>query len=425
MLSSFIKCRRILRFVSSQQLMETRATLKSAQYRWFQKTKDDEKNEIEQKDKKKVDSIDQEKFKALTDHDEEKSKLQAAIDWVKKFGNFYWQGTKQMYYNVQKAQKLRREIAFRLFRRANRRETMFVNNVVIDIVKFIPAGTLFMLPGGTFTLPLLAYLFPVLMPSVYQHPDYLKRARKKHYIVRLKNSAIVVDEFMNMTSEILADPNQSEHHLEASLLQAMINNVRDSRTYDTGTKNFIRISTQVLHDLQKIDNNIHGLFHTKFTIGTQQGLIKGDLLKSMILFLMITKHEYNGISGVGARQVNAALTGSGSGAVHLPILKYFIMIWAEANYLTPEWVRIRGLKAYLQQIRYDDLYIRHFGVSHMTLEEIMQALYVRGFNVHEQGQMKFFSLNELQELMASWIQFTSKVKSDCLVVFAQTLLWWP
>jgi hypothetical protein len=359
----------------------------------------------------------------IVEDGQEKSSMTTAYEWFKKVSGFYWEGTKQMYRNVQQARKLRRDIAFRLFRRADRRETMFLHQVTIDLVKFVPAGTMFMLPGGTILLPLLAFLAPNLMPSVYQSPEYLNRSRKQHYEIRKENSTKVIDTFMRLTTEILADPSQSHHHTEAKFLQNLINKVRDARIYDTGTKNFILVSTETLNTLQELDKE-DGLFHTLFAFAKSNSRIDSDLLKDMTLFLLVSKHEAYGVSGVGSHQVKSALSGSGSGGIHLPIFKYMIMAWAETNFAF-NWVRQKGLRDYLEQIRNDDIYIHYFSIHNMTREEIMQALYMRGLNVHEQGQMKKFSLSELQELMTAWIQFSTKTKSESLIVFAQTMLWWP
>ncbi|KAL0487398.1 LETM1 domain-containing protein YLH47, mitochondrial [Acrasis kona] len=343
---------------------------------------------------------------------------------MRELTKFYWEGTKLWYGDVKKFNQLRKEIAYRNLRTADRRETMFLNNQTIDIFKMVPALTLFMIPFGTVLLPLYAYLFPVLLPSTFQSPALLKQSHKNHYKIRKIHSAMVIDSFLKMTNDLMEDPKQSHTHVEALKINTLINHVVDSRNYDTGTRNFIDVSVQVLKELQELDLNPDGLFNKQFSLSAPESIISANLLGHMVTFLMVTQHEYNGISCVGPKQVNAAISGIGSGAINLPLKRYTIMSWAKSPRFATEGIKRAGLKDYLEMMKYDDIYIKHFGVKQMTLWELLQALYVRGLNVHEQGDMKKFTVEELQELMSAWTQFSANVKSDSLKVFAQTLLWW-
>jgi hypothetical protein len=318
-------------------------------------------------------------------NDEQKT---TAYEWIKKMSNFYWQATKQMYQNVKKARNLRRDIAFRTFRRADRRETMFLNQVTIDLVKVIPVGTIGMLPGGTVTLPLLAWLLPTAMPSVYLTPEYIIKSRQKHYEIRKEHSTVIIDLFKKeLESLATTDPKDISEILLIFEKQESIE--------------------QTLSRLERFDN--YPMFE-KLSITS----IDNTLVKSMTKFLLVTRHEAYGISGVQRRQVNAALAGSGSGSLYLPVIQYSIMAWADTNFAF-KWVRVKAIRDYLEQVRNDDLYIRYFSVANMSPKELSQALYMRGFNIQDK--------KGLETVMTTWIQFSTQVKSESLKILALALVW--
>ncbi|PHR72830.1 MAG: hypothetical protein COA67_03780 [Lutibacter sp.] len=50
-------------------------------------------------------------------------------------------------------------------------EKLKVKSQLIDILKGIPAFTIFMLPGGALLLPLMIKLIPSLLPSAFREDD--------------------------------------------------------------------------------------------------------------------------------------------------------------------------------------------------------------------------------------------------------------
>lgn len=50
-------------------------------------------------------------------------------------------------------------------------EKLKVKNQLLDILKGMPAFTIFMLPGGALLLPLLIKLIPSLLPSAFREND--------------------------------------------------------------------------------------------------------------------------------------------------------------------------------------------------------------------------------------------------------------
>jgi hypothetical protein len=75
--------------------------------------------------------------------------------------------------DFKKANSLRKEISYRIFRRSTRREQIFLKRAYIDLFKFVPFIVIFMLPGATLFIPIIAYLFPFVLPSKLQPKNYL------------------------------------------------------------------------------------------------------------------------------------------------------------------------------------------------------------------------------------------------------------
>merc|ERR1712233_302707 len=87
----------------------------------------------------------------------------------------------------------------------------------------------------------------------------------------------------------------------------------------------------------------------------------------------------------------------------------------------PTKLRKNALRKYIEMIKADDYLIEDFSVYNLKSKEVMQALYVRGFNVY--GQRKF-AINEMQDLLKCWLEFSKHVKSETLFLLAPIILWW-
>ena len=105
--------------------------------------------------------------------------FQNLLKKIKQISLQYWEGCKLQIQDFKKANQLRKEISYRLFRRANRKELLFLNQAFYDFLKFVPFIVVFMLPGATLIIPGIAYFFPFVLPSRLQPKDYSVKIKKK------------------------------------------------------------------------------------------------------------------------------------------------------------------------------------------------------------------------------------------------------
>lgn len=72
---------------------------------------------------------------------------------------------------LRESKELLRLLSKSTHHKLNDEEKLKVKNQLIDMLKGIPAFTIFMLPGGALLLPLLIKLIPSLLPSAFREND--------------------------------------------------------------------------------------------------------------------------------------------------------------------------------------------------------------------------------------------------------------
>ena len=226
-------------------------------------------------------------------------------------------------------------------------------------------------------------------------------------------SYVVNQEFLRLTSEVLKRKDSAQYHLEASLLQVIIQRVKEERVYTSGSgSDFIHISCRVLEDLIQLER-ANGLFDNEFNLNK----LSKDVIRHISLFSLASRSEYGGVSGGTSTKYGSSLA--------LGLFSVDMNIAAQNQMLgiipVPSQLRKRALKKYIEMIKADDYLIEDFSVYNLKSKEVLQALYVRGFNVY--GDKKF-TINEMQELLKCWLQFSKSVKSETLRLLAPIILWW-
>ena len=222
-------------------------------------------------------------------------------------------------------------------------------------------------------------------------------------------------EFMRLASGILNRRDMIDCHLEASLIQAIILKVREEQARGD---DYVQVSCKVLSDLVQFEraetmNNGGGLFQSEFTLER----LSDEVIKNMSLFSLASRSEYGGVSGGTSTKYGRNVT--------LGLFSLSMSTAAQTKLLgfvpVPRKMRMKALRKYMQMIRADDELIADFSVYNLKTKELQQALYVRGFNVY--GEHKL-TVNELQELLKAWIQFSRSVRTETLFLLAPAVLWW-
>eukprot|EP01080_Neovahlkampfia_damariscottae_P000640 gene640-8143_t len=278
---------------------------------------------------------------------------------LKEVSKFYWDGCKAQVEDFKKANKLRREISYRLFRRANRKELLFLNQAYYDLLKFIPFIVVFMLPGATLIIPVIAYLFPIVLPSKLQPKDYQKNIRES----QVKFRETERKEFIQKLMEFMKVD---------SPLKEIINNVEKLKDEDKESR-----TTDFPLDLMEKIDDLTDDFSEEFKLKNLPGPILTSLCKIHLL----------------------------------PTFPWTISFM-------PKSTKIRYLKYHMAQLRKDDAMISssdQYFSSSLDSNEIKDALHKRGFDT------RGYSYKTLTQVMENWLESNSKPNS--LLLFIGPILW--
>ncbi len=91
---------------------------------------------------------------------------------IKETSRFYFEGIKLLINQIKKAREIRATHKERFLKFKTRSEKLFLKDIRMDALKLIPILLLLVLPGSTLILPVVAYLFPIILPKTLHTPSY-------------------------------------------------------------------------------------------------------------------------------------------------------------------------------------------------------------------------------------------------------------
>lgn len=112
---------------------------------------------------------------------------------------FYWNGTKQIYYDTKKANQLKKEL---VARKATRNEILFIRRVHLDQVKVIPFVIISFIPFSTIFLVIIAWAFPFYLPTTLQPKNYRKKMIQKQIEFRDTETYTIKMELIKIFPEL-------------------------------------------------------------------------------------------------------------------------------------------------------------------------------------------------------------------------------
>jgi len=293
----------------------------------------------------------------------------------KEFANetrrFYWNGTKVLWRRFNEARQLKHDIRMgRAFQRANRREFLFIQSAYKDMMKLVPYA--FMgIAGSTFLIGPVGWLLPSSLPSVFQTPSY----------------------------QITRDIHRNEiRNTEANRIHSILKHILEKEMPTSRKEDYI----ECLDELQRTNQKFieHPDKHARTFL--QQRMEMLELLS-----------EFRDV--YSDRNLIA----------HRPLLvQRLTSFWGVENPLTwmlvGQWIKSRYLERRFRQLKSDDHLVREFTTEAMRREELVEALYMRGFDI--KGYEEFFSFVQLSDIMNAWLRFSERTSNSMLYMLAGPLM---
>ncbi|KAG2394120.1 hypothetical protein C9374_003884 [Naegleria lovaniensis] len=356
-----------------------------------------------------------------------------------------------------KYREMRKEISYRPFRVASRKELLFMNGFRFDCVKLlIPTGLILLLyPKLLLAYLPLCYYYPSIRPSYYQSEKLKKAIRDNSHQMRKEQRDVIIQEvlrqvsllsFGSNNSKALQNGDESEKILndQISLLLSVIQKINALKSHPLPLKILPNLDT-LLKELKQLDQS--ELFTQHLTIDK----LSDNIIDSLCRYSFVARLIFNGISGVFKLTNSGSIIGSRSGGLEsgMHSLKYMmnhLFMGASATSIEfirsmlPQRYKRKLLKYYVHLIREDDMFI-HQVLDTMSIKELIEASYVRGF-VHE-WKYKFSgeegkgsSLDQsssthdikvnhravLVSYLKLWCAFSSHVQNDNLLLLVTVLL---
>jgi len=379
------------------------------------------------------------------------------------YGKFYYQGLRTIVMDTKNYLSLKKEINnSRPFHLANRSEILFTSQYSIEVLKAIPFIVLFFPISLAYYV--LAFVFPILLPTQLVLPRKKVQILNTLNVIRKEQKKLIIDRLIQFTNLV----NNKYIKVDDELMQQchQFTNILRNIAYDDKPKTHEErkaFISQILNEMKRLDNSKFVDQYLKFHF------MSTTLLDDICRFALIGRSHLGGISGAIKEDNTSSILGLRKydpNILQQLVFNFLDMLASheQAQYFTPNTIKIGQLNRFINQTREDDKFISIDeelsnvlnSKQETSIREWLKICYVRGLvddptcyggvntvlitsddlkmagkhapqtstttvaSISEERKQEL--INELKELYELWHDFTSKTKSNELQIITSILL---